>query len=111
MSMPTTERPAAQPRPPPCGLLLISRAILQDAAADVALLELRMTGAVGDAAVIRHGFAVVAVLDRAGRLLQTQGEVMLDQLTEMVLATEEREEPSRPTARERPHRLTLAGRP
>jgi hypothetical protein len=103
MSMPTTERPAAQPRPPPCGLLVISRAILQDAAADVALLELQMTGADGDAAV--------AVLDRAGRLLQTQGAVMQDQLIDMVLATEEREEPSRPTAPGRPRPLTLAGRP
>ncbi len=111
MFMPTTDRPAAQPRPPPCGLLLISRAILQDAAADVALLELRMSGADGDAAVIRHGVAAVAVLDRAGRLLQTQGEVMQDQLIEMVLATEEREEPSRPTAPGRPRPLTLAGRP
>ena len=78
MSIPTTERPAAKPRPPPCGLLLITRAILRDAAADVALLELQMIGADGDAAVIRHGVAAVAVLDRAGRLLQTQGEVMLD---------------------------------
>jgi hypothetical protein len=111
MSMPTTERPAAQPRPPPCGLLLISRAILQDAAADVALLELQMTGASGDAAVIRHGVAAVAVLDRAGRLLQTQGEVMLDQLIDMFFSTEEREEPSRPTAPGRAHPLTLAGRP
>lgn len=109
--MPTTERPAAKPRPPSCGLLLITRAILQDAAADVALLELQMTGADGDAAVIRHGVAAVAVLDRAGRLLQTQGEVMLDQLIDMFLSTEEREEPSRPTAPVRPHPLTLAGRP
>jgi hypothetical protein len=110
MSITTTERSAAQPRPPPCGLLLISRAILQDAAADVALLELQMTGADGDAAVIRHGVAAVAVLDRAGRLLQTQGEVMQDQLIEMVLAAEEREAPSRPTAAGRSHPLTLAGR-
>jgi len=110
MSIPTTERPAAPPRPLPCGLLRISRAILQDAAADVARLELRMTGAVGDAAVLRHGVAAVAVLARASRLLQTQGEVMQDQLTEMVLATEEREEPSWPNARERPRPLTLAGR-
>ena len=109
MSMPTTERPAAQP--PPCGLLLISRAILQDAAADVALLELQMTGADGDAAVIRHGVAAVAVLDRAGRLLQTQGEVMQDQLIEMVLAAEEREGPSQPTDPGRSHPLTLVGRP
>ena len=34
MSIPTTERPSAPPRPLPCGLLRISRAILQDAAAD-----------------------------------------------------------------------------
>lgn len=111
MSITTADRPAAQPRPPPCGLLLISRAILQDAAADVARLEQRMSGAVGDAAMLRHGVAAVAVLDRAGRLLQTQGEVMLDQLTEMSLSTEEHEEPSRPAVRGRPHPLTLAGRP
>ena len=111
MSMPTTDRPAAQPRPPPCGLLLISRAILQDAAADVALLEQQMSGADGDAAVIRHGVAAVAVLDRAGRMLQTQGEVMLDQLFDMNFSTKERVEPSQPTAPGRPHPLTLLGRP
>lgn len=110
MSMPTTDRPAAQPRPPPCGLLLISRAILQDAAADVALLEQQMTGA-DDAAVIRHGVAAVAVLDRAGRMLQTQGEVMLDQLIDMNFSARERVEPPQPTAPGRPHPLTLAGRP
>ena len=65
----------------------------------------------GDAAVIRHGVAAVAVLDRAGRLLQTQGEVMLDQLLDMNFSAEEREEPSQPTAPGRPHPLTLAGRP
>ena len=70
-----------------------------------------MTGA-DDAAVIRHGVAAVAVLDRVGRLLKTQGEVMQDQLIEMVLAAEEREEPSRPIAPPgRPRPLTLAGRP
>ncbi len=70
-----------------------------------------MSGADGDAAVIRHGVAAVAVLDRAGRLLQTQGEVMLDQLIDMNFSTGERVEPSRPTAPGRPHPLTLAGRP
>jgi hypothetical protein len=81
---PTTQVTLAPP--PPCGLLMIQEAILRDAAADVAGIELRMARAQSTAWLLEHGLAAVDVLDRTIRLLQGQRPVLLDQLAEVLLS-------------------------
>ena len=70
---PTTQVTLAPPPPPPCGLLMIQEAILRDAAADVAGIELQMARAQSTAWLLEHGLAAVNVLDRTIRLLQGSG--------------------------------------
>lgn len=83
---PTAQVQTAPPPPPPCDLLMIQEAILRDAAADVAGIELQMTRAQSTAWRLEHGLAAVDVLDRTIRLLRAQRPVLLDQLAEVLLS-------------------------
>jgi hypothetical protein len=85
---------AALAPPPPCGLLKIQDAILRDAAADVARIELRMARAQSTTWLLEHGLAAVDVLDRTIRLLQAQRLVLLDQLADVVLSARQSEAPT-----------------
>ncbi len=89
---PTTQVTLAPP--PPCGLLMIQEAILRDAAADVAGIELRMARAQSTAWLLEHGLAAVNVLDRTIRLLQGQRPALLDQLAEVLLSARQAEVPT-----------------
>jgi hypothetical protein len=91
---PTTQVTLAPPPPPPCGLLMIQEAILRDAAADVAGIELQMARAQSTAWLLEHGLAAVDVLDRTIRLLQGQRPVLLDQLAEVMLSGHQAEVPT-----------------
>jgi hypothetical protein len=95
--IPPPTRGAAAPPPPPCGLLMIQEAILRDAAADVAGIELQMARAQSEAWLLERGLAAVDVLDRTIRLLQGQRPVLLDQLAEVLLSAHQAEVP--PTER------------
>jgi hypothetical protein len=68
------------PAPATCGLILLLRAVLHDAATDLARIEREMASAGDDTSVTRLSFAAVAVLDRTGGLLQTQREAILERL-------------------------------
>ncbi len=91
---PTMQVTLAPPPPPPCGLLMIQEAILRDAAADVAGIELQMARAQSTAWLLEHGLAGVNVLDRTIRLLQAQRPVLLDQLAEVLLSAHQAEVPT-----------------
>ena len=80
--------------PPPCGLLKIQDAILRDAAADVARIELQMARAQSTTWLLEHGLAAVDVLDRTIRLLQAQRPVLLGQLAEVLLSAHQAEVPT-----------------
>jgi hypothetical protein len=90
---PTTQVRLVPPPPPPCGLLMIQEAILRDAAADVAGIELQMARAQSTAWLLEHGLAAVDVLDRTIRLLQAQRPALLDQLAEVLLSAHQAEVP------------------
>jgi hypothetical protein len=66
------------------GLLVVQRAMLLDAAADLATLERRMAAARSDGSATLCGVAAVDLLDRIARLLETQHAAMVDQLTEVL---------------------------
>lgn len=83
---PITQGTLAPPPPPPGGLLMIQDAILRDAAADVARIELQMARAQSTTWMLEHGLAAVDVLDGTIRLLQAQRLVRLDQLAEVLLS-------------------------
>jgi hypothetical protein len=83
---PVTQVASAPPPPPPCGLLRIQDAILHDAAADIARIELQMTRAQSTTWLLEHGLAAADVLDRTIGLLQTQRLVLLEQLAEVLLS-------------------------
>lgn len=93
---PTTQVTLAPPPPPPppCGLLMIQEAILRDAAADVAGIELQMTRAPSKAWLLEQGLAAIDVLDRTIRLLQAQRPALLDQLADVVLSAHQAEVPT-----------------
>ena len=91
---PTTQITLAPPPPRPCGLLMIQEAILRDAAADVAGIELQMARAQSTAWLLEHGLAAVDVLDRTIRLLQGQRPVLLDQLAEILVSADQAELPT-----------------
>jgi hypothetical protein len=91
---PTTQVTLAPPPPPPCGLLMIQEAILRDAAADVAGIELHMARAQSTAWLLEHGLAAVDALDRTIRLLQAQRPILLDQLAEILLSAHQAEVPT-----------------
>jgi hypothetical protein len=57
---------------------MIQQAILHDAAADVAGIELQMARAQSPAWLLEHGLTAVDVLDRTIRLLHSQRPVLLD---------------------------------
>jgi len=71
--------------PAMCGLILLLRAVLHDAATDLARIEREMARAGDDASVTRLSLAAVAVLDRTGGLLQTQREAILERLSASAL--------------------------
>jgi hypothetical protein len=91
---PTVQGATAAPPPPPCGLLMIQQAILRDAAADIAGIELQMARAGSEAWLLEHGLAAVDVLDRTVRLLQAQRPVLLDQLADFLLSAHQSEVPT-----------------
>src|SRR4051812_43315187 len=91
---PATQVTLAPQPPPPCGLLMIQEAMLRDAAADVAGIELEMARAQSTAWLLEHGLAAVDVLDRTIRLLQGQRPVLLDQLAEILLSAHQAEVPT-----------------
>jgi hypothetical protein len=77
--------PSAFQGSPICGVLVIIGAIMQDAAHDLARIEVQMAAARTDAAVLGHGVAALAVIDRARRLLDIQRETAIGRLTELAL--------------------------
>ena len=91
---PNTQVTLAPPPPPPCGLLMIQEAILRDAAADLAGIELQMARAQSKAWLLEHGLAAVDVLDRTIHLLQGQRPALLDQLAEVLLSAHQAEVPT-----------------
>lgn len=91
---PTARVAPVPPPPPPCGLLMIQEAILRDAAADVAGIELQMARAQSTAWLLEHGLAAVDVLDRTIRLLQVQRPVLLAQLAEVLVSAHQAEVPT-----------------
>jgi hypothetical protein len=73
---------------------MIQEAILRDATADVAGIELQMARAQSTAWLLEHGLAAVDVLDRTIRLLQGQRPVLLDQLAEILLSAHQADVPT-----------------
>jgi hypothetical protein len=70
---------------PICGVLVIIGAIMQDAAHDLAGIEVQMAAARTDAAVLGHGVVALAVIDRARRLLDIQRDTAIGRLTDLAL--------------------------
>jgi hypothetical protein len=77
-------RAPSLPRAEPWGLLIVQRAILEGADAELAAVERRMSGAQTEASVIRHGLTAVEVLTLTCRLLETQRAVMVERLAEVL---------------------------
>jgi hypothetical protein len=72
--------PSIAPAPATCGLIRLLEAVLHDAATDLARIERAMAAGGDDTSTARLGLAAVAVVDRAGRLVQTQRGAILERL-------------------------------